>query len=324
MQRNYLIIQTNGNTKTGYGHFYRCLAIAERIKDKVNCIFLTDDYNELLHITITNKFDYVEIIKRNTSNRYDQLTELHKKARSILIDDYSISQPEITYLKKIGFRTIYIDDLLYDFHDIDCLINHNQKHSLLDYNGNAKNYFIGFDYLLLRKQFLAEIPRSFQQKKDIEIFIAAGGTDYYSVSQSIIEKALLNQNIKTINVLTKSPIESFVENPRVIFHSNLNSKNLISLIKKCSVAITTASTLALECSCIGINLILFTIADNQKELNTFLVENELAISIGDWKTSKENLTHYIERSILCDNQIALNQKKYFNRFDFNKLESIFS
>ena len=324
MQRNYLIIQTNGNTKTGYGHFYRCLAIAERIKDKVNCIFLTDDYNELLHITTTNKFDYVEIIKRNTSNRYDQLTELHKKARSILIDDYSISQPEITYLKKIGFRTIYIDDLLYDFHDIDCLINHNQKHSELNYTGNAKKYFIGFDYLLLRKQFLEEVPKEFQQKKDIEIFIAAGGTDYYSVSQSIIEQAILNKDIHKINVLIKAPIESFEENPRVVFHSNLNTVNLISLIKKCSIAITTASTLALECSCVGVNLILFTIADNQKELNTFLVENELAISIGDWASSKENLTRYIEASISSNNQTALNQKKYFNRFDFNKLESVFS
>lgn len=323
MSLNRLIIKTKGNKKTGYGHFYRCLAIAERLKNKVKCIFLTDDFQEFNQLLDTCEFNDIEVIKRDYSDETSQLYNLKKQVDTILIDDYDINQTQITELKNIGFKTIYIDDLLLDFTSIDCLINHNQKHSEADYSGNAEKYFIGFDYLLLRKQFLNEAKEEYKPQNNNEVFIAAGGTDYYSVSRSIIEQTLLNKNISKVNVLIKAPIADFEENPRVIFHSNLNTANLISLIKKCNIAITSASTLALECLCIGTNLILFTIAENQKELNTFLVENALASSIGDWDSSKEKLPKHLEKAI-TNNHTAINQKKYLNQFDFNKLESIFS
>ena len=85
---------------------------------------------------------------------------------------------------------------------------------------------------------------------------------------------------------------------------------MISLIQKCYIAITTASTVSIECCLVGINLITFYVVDNQKDTDMFLATSGLSKSIGDFFENYKNINNLIEEFSLDRNKHIEFQKNY--------------
>ncbi len=320
---NSVLFRVDGSKKSGYGHFYRCLAIAERISPIIKPVFFTKNASELYAIINSNSDKVFEVIPI-TDESY-QLTDLIKTFKRIVIDSYSVDSSYFISLKNLGFETIYIDDLIVNYEGIDHLINHNQLITKTDYseslNKNTKLH-LGFDYLMVRNPIINCIDQDHSSNLNT-IFLAVGGTDVFNLTEELLDNILNNNLVETVHVLRKEPVKSYLNHTKVKWHYGLNAYNLVDLVKSCKLAITTASSLSLECCCIGINLITFHIAENQKLLDGFLANKNLSVSLGNYQTNKKQLPVLIEEILEGKRQTTSDQKKYFKKFNFNKLENFF-
>ncbi len=325
-----ILFRVDGERTIGYGHFYRCLAIAERIPKEVPVIFLTKNKQELLDILKNNNNRNVEVIQLDTVTLFAEnklFNDLYQCVDLVVVDSYKVQQEYFLMLKDIGYETVYLDDLLVDFKGIDHIINHNQRALPSDYSKRTQRettLHLGFEYLLLRKEILEQVALPIHEKERGTVFLAAGGTDSANVLPSIIKSILLLRDVSELHVLSTNKLEEFKHNPRIKWHSNLDTKGLISLLQLCSVAVTSASSLSLECCCVGTELITFHVAENQVSLDSFLSREGLAISLGRWgEDSEKELVSVLINVFEGEDFLSNKQKEYFEQFNFSKLENIF-
>lgn len=320
MVEKSLLILLEGSDKIGYGHFYRGIAVAERLIHNFKIYFLvesTSDFEKILKITNLPNASVLAL--------KDNLYDLRRISSKILVDGYSFGDDFFSILKKQGLEVIYVDDYKRIYQNVDKIINHNQAIKKSDYKNlpSTTKLFLGFNYLLIRQDFLNEINKPLNLNRKNDVLILPGGTDAKNISEVIIEELLVNKNIANIHIVRKSRLEKYDQNSRVFWHNNLNSSELITLIKSCKFALTTASTVSIECCLVGVNLITFYIVDNQKDTDEFLALSGLSKTIGDFFENYKEINNLIDEFMIERTKHIEYQKNYLKQFDFNKLLDVF-
>jgi len=261
-----LYFRVDGNNKIGYGHLFRCLALAEMVQNDFTPIFLVQNSNDfVLNQIKINHFDFIKI---KTFESLEQEAQFIKQtyintSSILLIDGYQFSSNYQKILKDGGAKLICIDDLHNIHFFADIVINQAAKVSETLYlKEKDTRLCIGYEWVLQRFPF----RQSAIEKRTIEsnstAFFTLGGSNIAGIAPKIF-KAL--QNVCQINkiVFLKGSQELFdneiaplvkdIKKEIEIFEK-LGSVDLCNLLKKCDIAICPASVIALECCSVGIGL----------------------------------------------------------------------
>ncbi len=322
MKKRVLII-VNENSLIGQGHIYRMLSLSETIYPYFNIIFFSNIENNHLLKKIS-KFS-------STLIDYQSLNKISNFAKSddyLVIDDYNIS---IDFLQKIRCKVkkiFFIDDFGKKYKNCDVIINHSIEK---DKKVNSKKYFYGFDYLLIRKKFKSLICTKEKISNKKTILICIGASDPYGYTDKIIRFIINSKLYDTINLISGSNtvINTIKENFRgfkINYYLNLNEKEIIKIVSKSDLAITTASTIALELCTLHIPLVCGVVHQNQKLLHNSLIYTNCILSLGDFKNLKENNFFTILKSTLNKktiNQLLKNQVKYFDGKSSERILKLF-
>ena len=148
------------------------------------------------------------------------------------------------------------------------------------------------------------------------MLICLGGADPENHTMKIL--STLPQRFRQINVIIgsayrhKDELTLFTTRKNVVVHENLSPYNMAGLMATCKYAVLSPSTVSYEYMHIGGVVYLYQIADNQQRVKEFFLQQKLAFDFEEIKNKMEG-----------EEEVILNQKKYFDQKSHNRLLRVF-
>jgi UDP-2,4-diacetamido-2,4,6-trideoxy-beta-L-altropyranose hydrolase len=310
-----IFFRTDLNYKIGYGHFYRCLSIAEMVekKYKVNFVFnkhITNSY-------LINSISYPIIL---IDEEKEILTYL-QPGNIIVIDSYDFNEHLQNQLNEFCIKLVVIDDLNNMIYDCDAVINHGVLFSEKEYKHSEKTkFYLGLNYLMVRKEF-REISKIKSQRKPLNkidnVFICFGGSNQETLIKKTVN-ILSNLEVKKISILaSKRDLNKLLLNNNESLHieiyENLKPNAIINLLQNSDFAILPGSTILLEAFTVGIPIISGWFAENQKFSLKKFEKMGLIINLDNFKSENYDFNLINAINLLKKNfTIVRNQKKHIN------------
>jgi spore coat polysaccharide biosynthesis predicted glycosyltransferase SpsG len=269
------------------GHVMRCLSIAEAAYESKNIkpVFITADseggklIGERGFKNIVLGTDYKDMESEITI-----LSKILKKDDIILVDSYKVT---VKYYRELGklCKTACLEDMGEPY-PVDILINYNIYGTKLranyvhnyDENNHDKNnhddkifpkkVLLGLEYMPLRSAFRSNLEYEIKDKV-ADVMVTTGGSDPLYAAGSILEKIA---DIKGITIhMVSGPFNKNVDRLKleygnrdnVVIYENL--KDMKALMKRCDVVITATGSTIYEVSALGVPMICFYFAENQRQ-----------------------------------------------------------
>lgn len=311
-----VLFRNDANNEIGYGHFIRSLALAHMLKNDFDLFFATvqpTDYQKKEIVRIGGQ--YIELEK---DSHFDVFISLLTGDEIVVLDNYFFSSDYQKKIKEKGCKLVCIDDI-HDMHFVaDVVINHAEGIDTSDYKTEAyTQLFLGLKYAILRPEFLCR-----KKKTGNEVLISMGGADKNNNTLHVLK--LLEQKKKDLdyNIVTgdsfiyQDELKKFAENSSLTlrFFKNLTASEMADLMLRCSAIICPPSTISYEyLSLSGGEMYLNMVADNQKYLYKFFIDNKIAYDVSELIEDK---TNNISGTIQA-------QKKLFDGMSQTRLSDIF-
>ncbi len=234
------------NRELGFGHVYRCLSLAESLKEH-NLFFLIEDYGGVKRIIKDAGFIQIFKLSKNIDDEYDikKTIEIIKKKSidKVIVDKYKI---KLTYLRKIKKKSkvIVISDLKRINFPVDLVVNGfiGLKESLKK-NQYSTPVLAGIKYQIIDKKFHSTL----KSNKSYGLVTSFGGFDEHGISNMVIDEIIkLKPNFKTKIILgpgtkNKQKISSEQKKNLTIIQKTDNIQKEISTAKVglCSGGLTS-------------------------------------------------------------------------------------
>lgn len=303
-----LIIRADGNSKIGTGHIMRCLAVAERIRERESdVVFAVADQesNRLLaekeYKTVILDSDYT-----NMSMERDKIRELIRSysPTAFLVDSYFADRDYFQMLREIfpDGKIIAFDDLHSDIFPVDLLIHYGiggerrKEQYIKDYReagADVPKLLLGESFAPLRHEFLG-IPGRKIQSEVKNVLVLTGGSDVSHTTVQMLEYLAKNQDFSKIRFhFVVGKLNPDKERIHKISESVLNAvihtdvKNMRSLMEDADLAVSAGGTTLMEICACGTPLITFVCADNQIEGVADVVKKTNAVFAGDARNNPD-------------------------------------
>jgi spore coat polysaccharide biosynthesis predicted glycosyltransferase SpsG len=300
--------------KIGYGHLYRCLGLAEALREKgYNVVFFTKSKTE----SYLGRWQAVQLKSDGPSGEADALAE--HRAMLVINDILDSDARYMRRLRERGIRSINLDDTGAgaSFASANILSLRMSKKS-------EGNMITGLQYLILRKPF--SDFRARHAKRAISdaicsVLIVASGSE----PPEIIENCILW--IKSYDPKVKVTLVSRSANDIKGLHDNLTAiKNaeaskLIDLMAGADIGVTGCGVSAYEMACTGLPVI--TICKSGFETS----ENQIgkygfAIQIGQADSVKSKDMHAALELLADPEKRRIMSEKGYNAVDGSGLSRV--
>lgn len=223
------------SSKIGYGHFYRCLTIAQNLKQKFNIIFLINKLNiKLKKFLKINKFQFIELNLYSDAINFEKIQSrkiqlrdatrtikiLDKyNSRIIILDDYKKNYIWEKLVNK-KYKLVVINDFVNNKHHCNLLVNPNPNFE----KKNKKNKIqtiSGSEYIIIRDDF-TKYNYKVKIRKNIKLI-------HFLINQNY-NKKLLIYILQTLNTLNSTKLVN-IKLQIFSMKKNLNLKKLIKSLK---------------------------------------------------------------------------------------------
>lgn len=266
----YIFI-TEGSRDVGLGHLYRISGLIDSLKHEE--YILLADVDELGE-SVIKPYNYVKMVKERVI--MDAYTLLGGNV-CVIIDSYSYTEQECSYLNSVNKRLIFLDD--------NFRINYPPNATVINYNSyapeqllvkyNSKHY-LGPNFFPLRKGFKDWTYKPSEGGVE-NILLVLGGSDSQDKSSSVGYYLASYYPQKNIHVVAPNSTYTL----RNLYHyTGLDASGMGELMVKCDVAIVTASTISYELAYYGVPMILFEVRGNQRQNYEYFIKHGLSYSAG--------------------------------------------
>lgn len=292
-----VILRADGGTQIGLGHIYRLLAVYEMLGDTLNCVFAINQPDEKVKKLIERFCPVIELNSPDKAGEIEEMKQFITQKDIVVADGYTFDFDYLDSLRHMSGKLVVVDDMADRKITADIIINHGRSGIEQQYiNMGVGQVLCGFEYLLLRNEFL----QAARQQRSVEtvdsLFICLGGADINNLTLKFLKAAVKVDVIKNMKVVIgaayrhKQKLNDFVNtiaNKGVEIFEGVSSAEMIRLIQSCQVAISPASTTSLEICCAKSGLITGYSADNQLNILTELLSKGCGTSIGDFNKVSE-------------------------------------
>ena len=305
--KNTIFIRADSGTKIGYGHFIRCIALADTLKKNFKINFISRSLEGSLISDIQDKgfgiFRFYsnseKINEKNDAQKTISLIKKHSGQKNILIiDNYQLSKKWETYVKPFVHKLIVIDDLPNRSHNCDLLIDQNLHTKV---NGLYKGLIpsnciklIGPKFSMIRKEFRmmrkSVKPRTFPIKK---ILVSFGGSDIEN--QTLVALNSIKKMNGKINVdvvvgkanKCKKTLKIFCnKNKHFTYYEQID--NIADLMLSSDLSIGSSGSTTWERCSLGLPAIVSISSNDQRDIANSLSRKKCIINLGDVKKLKES------------------------------------
>lgn len=312
------IIRADGNSVIGMGHVMRCLSIADAMKQQgVNPVFVTA-CEECIPMIDQRGFQarLLTTDYRDMTSELPQLADILAeekvgiKKHVILVDSYQVSEAYYQELKKFAMVAC-LEDMGQPY-PVDLLINYNIYGEKLasSYEADRRNkpdrLLLGPSYMPLRKEFLEDISYTIKDRVT-DVMITTGGSDPCFAARAFTDAFLVNQTLQNANIryhIISGPFNShasdlkklYGENVNVVIHDNV--KSMKEVMRQCDVVLTATGSTIYEVSALGIPMLVFYFADNQRQGAEEINKKTNVINCGDFSKEPEQVVDKAVQTML--------------------------
>lgn len=249
-----IAVLTEAGTGIGYGHLFRCQAIAEAISRDVR-YYINGDCG-CLQVKKSESVDW-------TSPEINRLNRLGS-VDLIIIDSYlaeSLVYERI--FESSNALLLMLDDYGRINYPPGIVLNPSIGASATMYRSDSDHLFLaGPQYTILRKPFL--VRHLFNTADKItSIFVTMGGSGLAGLTSIVVNT--LYELDHTLNFLIVGSVAStqFVQGARVKVFNNLSAQEIKNLMYGCDIAVAAGGQTLNELGSIGVPTLVVKVAENQ-------------------------------------------------------------
>lgn len=292
-----IYIRADGNTEIGMGHVMRCLAVAEAAADLDSAhppVFITADAG--CRAMIEDRGFRVIVLETDYKDMMGELPRIRKVLQAeqdtggtvLLVDSY---QAGCAYYRALrDFVRVACFEDMGEAYPVDLLINYN-----IYAPGLAENYggacpgsrtsgerypakaLLGVRYMPLRKAFQKPAEYAVRDKVT-DVMITTGGSDPYFATAAFAEALRGDDALAGLGIrlhLVSGPFNRFTDELKrrypagsdggmsILVHENV--RDMCSLLLQCDVVISATGSTIYEVSSLGVPMIVFYFAENQRQ-----------------------------------------------------------
>lgn len=291
-----IAIRVDASLKIGTGHFMRCLALADALKDRgSNVRFISRSLPQYLQdILIEKGYEFRMLKGKSADQLIDDLLHAHWLSASqnhdalqtidvlsdrffdwLIVDHYALDVRWEQVLRKTVKNILVIDDIADRQHDCDLLLDQNfytdKENRYFDKVPEHCKLMLGPRYALLRNEFSQwrqQIKPRIGPVKRILVFFGGVDADNYT-GQTIAVLADLGISGVAIDVVigAQHPFRELIESSCVehSFNCYVQTNRIADLIAKADLAIGAGGSAIWERCCLGLPTFVMCTADNQKQ-----------------------------------------------------------
>ncbi|MES2427301.1 MAG: UDP-2,4-diacetamido-2,4,6-trideoxy-beta-L-altropyranose hydrolase [Bacteroidota bacterium] len=290
--KNRVVLRADGNSAIGMGHIFRCLALAEMLKNNYHILFISNYVDDKQRKIITSICQCFELNSADQVQEVSMLSEILNDDDILVVDGYNFKEEYQINIKRIVKKLVVIDDLANFHYYADLVINHGGETIEKQYvTESYTKVLTGFKYLIVRKEFIRSIHKEKTVKKIDTVFICMGGADPFGITMKALMACIQAKIAKNIIVVVgnayknideiKALIDTEGNSLSVLLEINVNAERMTELIAVSEISICPSSSISLEVCCVKSGLLTGTVIDNQQAINEQLVKNGCAINMGD-------------------------------------------
>ncbi len=280
---------TEAGTSIGYGHLYRCIALAQTfISDRHDVdIFCDGDISNVIikeNLPNTSVFDVSEFnttilnyalviidVYKNSWSNYQQLTQI-LSIITVSVIDYAF--------KEYAIPTDYIFQIGYQEYGFKETINQNE-------NKKISKIYSGNDFFIFREEF--KNTREFEVRENAtRILISMGGSDPCKLTEYVSESLIdIKTHLKITIILGAEINEERLSNINSLFSNSVheiqifqNVNNITQLMIENDFSIINGGNTRFELAAIGIPFISVSINAKQSEISDSLQRAGIGYNLG--------------------------------------------
>ena len=308
------IIRADGNTAIGMGHVMRCLSIADAMKDRnIEPLFMTAD-NDCAAMIEDRGFEAC-VLGTDYRDMESELPLIREFLRQrtkdvdassvILVDSYQATSGYYEELRTMA-KVACLEDMGQSY-PVDLLINYNIYGPKLVYDNKITHaILLGTGYQPLRREFQQDMQYTVKGKI-ADVMITTGGSDPYFAARAftdafLAEKKLAEEKLRyhiisgPFNTHTAQLHELYDENPWVEIHEHVTCMK--EIMKQCDVVLSATGSTIYEVSALGVPLIAFYFAENQRQGADMLSEITHVINCGNYADDAEQTVGNAVKALL--------------------------
>ena len=284
-----VVFRADGNGQMGLGHIIRSTALAGMIGDSFETILATHCVIESVLNNAKQVFTRLVLLSaQEPEKEMEELAVQISKVDLVVLDGYHFDDRYQRLLLQNGLSFFAIDDIhAYPFLS-NVIINHAGGISATDYKALPfTQFYLGPQYALLRSPFLNAAKNRRNNVTDRSCFICYGGADPNNRTLSTLESQVsTTMYFDQYHVVVGSAYHYHEElkrfasgSPNVFIYTNLSPDEMVTVMKKCSFAICSPSTIVYEYLSVGGIVFLDLIADNQKDVIRYFTAEGVAFPL---------------------------------------------
>lgn len=304
-----ILFRCDGSIEIGMGHVVRCRALADELSQNHNSNITFAMRTSKLGIEKVNKLYPVLISKeKNNAFNYENwiVDCINKTNAKILVLDVrdGLSREELKKIKNsTGIKVVTIDDPEDKRLETDLAfyppVPQLEKTDWSVFKGEL---FIGWNYVLLRKEFSKKYPEP--DNPIPNIFVSMGGTDENNITQFVVEALQQVTDKFHVNIILGPGYQDEAELKLLLAGINYgyfiyeDPINIAGIMSQSDLAIISFGQTAYELAALGVPSIYVCISDDHVESSQLFVNEGIGISLGNFTTSnKENMRRTIYESL---------------------------
>lgn len=319
-----ILIRADSSSQIGTGHIMRDLVLARQLRAQYphsTVIFATMELLGNINQRIIEAGYPCVTLKDDTRETLDVIIVQHQ-IDLMVIDHYGIDSDYECWIKtQHPMLTLLCVDDTYELHHCDILLNPNVYADEVRYKGIVPEHCelrCGAQYALLRDEFKFEKQ---QVREKNTIFVGMGGTDPDNVTLEVL-KVLDSVVPVAINVVTSTAnqnldvLKDFIATrPQINLH--INTTQVARLMNQACLAIVAPSVILNELLYLSVPFIAIQIADNQREMVSYLTKQHKTVLCGfkkeDFtKAVHSKLNEYV--SLISFTELSLKEKEEILRW----------
>lgn len=329
-----ILFRCDGSIKIGMGHVIRCLALADHLKENHGCKIHFAMRKSELGINRVKKsypvieaneqsFDYVDWF-------FDCISQTQSK---ILIMDMrdGLTKEQLKLIKKkTGIKVVTIDDPEDKRLEADLAfyppVPQLEK---LNWDGFEGELYVGWEYVLLRKEFLKQYPKP---KNSVpNILVSMGATDGKNMTEFVINsldriiekfkvRIIVGSGYPYLKNLNKTLEEVHFE-----FELLQNPKDIAKIMSQSDFSIISFGQTAYELAALKVPTIFLCLSHDHNESSKLFINEEIGVSMGEYsKLSKQKFIKSVQYYLKEQNKMKemSNLAGLLTISDLNKISSL--
>ena len=284
------MLRADGNSRIGLGHVMRLLALAEILRpDFAEAVFLIREPDAGLTQQLEAVgLQAVALPAQPLAEEAAYLVRHVLRPTDVLVlDGYDFRYDYQNTVRGAVARLVYVDDLHNFPLAADLVLNPagGVQPSQYQMRQPGARLLAGPAYAPLRAAFreVTQLPAATALPDTV--LVCLGGADPTHQTHRVMAELLALPSVRQVHAVVGSAysgregLQAWAsQQPSLTLHHSLSAPELVALMRQCGAAVCSPSTISYEyCAAGGGVLLLLPVADNQHDINHFLLEAGLAL-----------------------------------------------